>query len=304
LHTVSPAPASTEALIGEGIAAAKSGDKTQAFELLSQALASAPRHEIGWLWLSGVVAGDAERYYCLEQVLAINPRNDAAQRGLATLPRGLIPTSPLAPRPPASEPDRAPAPLAAGLIAPLALPSLLVPDPPAAAPRQVTSLGLPKLREQPRQVEQPDPVFVPALIVAPAAPISNVQQADIDFVVRELGANHTAEQVSRLLCERKGYAWPDAQELVARVQMQHRTSIARRQAPFLLFLGVVTLIGGVALLGYAALSVSSFSAAPTAAVYVRSPYAYRNMIVAFCSGLMMTLGSSVGMVQIVRSMWT
>jgi hypothetical protein len=35
--------------------AAKSGDKTQAFELLSRALAAEPRHEIGWLWLSGVM---------------------------------------------------------------------------------------------------------------------------------------------------------------------------------------------------------------------------------------------------------
>ena len=299
MHTVSPAPTSAGALIGAGIAAAKSGDTTQAFELLSRALAAEPRHETGWLWLSGVVADDAERYYCLEQVLASNPRNAAAQRGLSMLPHGLTPTSPLAPRSPAPEAAHTPAPLAAGVLAPLALPSLLVPE--AEAPRRAPPLGLPKLGEQPRPAEQPDAMVSPTSISVPAAPLESAQQPDIDFVVRELGANQTAEQVSRMLCERKGYAWADAQQLVARVQLQHRTSIARRQAPFLLFLGVVTLVGGLLLLGYAGLRFSSLYAAP--AVYVRSPYVYRNMIVAFGSGLMMTLGSSVGMLQIIRSLW-
>jgi hypothetical protein len=303
LHTISPAPASADALIGAGIAAAKSGDKTQAFELLSQALTAEPRHETGWLWLSGVVAGDAERYYCLEQVLAINPRNAAAQRGLSMLPHGLTPTSPLAPRTPAPpEAAHPPAPLAAGVLAPLALPSLLVPEADSEAPRRTSSLGLRKLSEQPRPAEQPDAAVPAPPVAVPQAPMESAQQADIDLVVRELGANHTAEQVSRMLCERRGYAWADAQQLVARVQMQHRTSIARRQAPFLLFLGVVTLVGGLLLLGYAGLGFSSLYRAPAAA-YVRSPYAYRNMIVAFGSGLMMTLGSSVGMLQIVKSMW-
>jgi hypothetical protein len=303
LYTISPAPTSADTLIGAGIAAVKSGDKTQAFELLSRALAAEPRHEIGWLWLSGVVADDAERYYCLEQVLAINPRNAAAQRGLSLLPHGLTPTSPLAPRSPAPEPAHMPAPPAAGVLAALALPSLLAPDVREEDSRQVSPLRLPRLSEQPRPAEQSEAAVTPAPIAVPAAPMESAQQADIDYVVRELGANHTAEQVSRMLCERRGYAWADAQELVARVQSQHRTSIARRQAPFLLFLGVVTLVGGLLLLGYAGLGFSSLYRAPTAAAYVRSPYAYRNMIVAFGSGLMMTLGSSVGMLQIVRSMW-
>src|SRR5512144_3023563 len=106
---MSPAPVSADALFAAGIAAAKAGDSTQAFELLSRALASEPRHERGWLWLSGVIAGDAERYYCLEQVLAINPHNTAAQRGLSMLPRGLTPSSPLAPRSPATESSPTPA---------------------------------------------------------------------------------------------------------------------------------------------------------------------------------------------------
>jgi hypothetical protein len=299
---MSPAPVSADALFAAGIAAAKAGDTTQAFELLSRALASEPRHELGWLWLSGVIAGDAERYYCLEQVLTINPHNAAAQRGLSMLPRGLTPSSPLAPRSLATESGSVPATLAAGALAPLALPSLLAPDARADAAPRAASLGLPRLADQP-PIAPPVAASAPEPIAMFSAPAAGDSQADNDFVVRELGANQTADQVSRMLCERKGYAWADAQQLVARVQSQHRTAIARRQAPFLLFLGVVTLIGGLLLLGYAALRFSSLYAAPASAVLVRSPYVYRNMVGAFCTGLLMTLGSSVGMLQIIRSMW-
>jgi hypothetical protein len=302
LHTVSSAARFADILIAEGIAAAKTDNKIQAFECLAQALASEPRHEMGWLWLSGVVASDAERYYCLEQVLTINPQNVAAQRGLSMLPRGLMPTSPLAICPPVPEPERTPLMPAASLIAPLALPSLLVPESVAEVTPQVARLGLPRLGAQPQQPERPDDLFAPAPIVTPVPPSARAQQIDIDIVVRGLGANQSIDQVSRILCEQNGYAWSDAQELVARVQWQNRTTIARRQAPFLLFLGVITLIGGLALLGFAALGFSNFGSPPSA-TYVRSPYAYRNIIVAFCTGLMMTLGSSVGMIQVIRSMW-
>jgi hypothetical protein len=93
-HTDAPSVAQ---LLGEGIAACRSGQLEQARALLIQVVQQQPRHELAWLWLSGCVGDDAERRYCLEQVLAINPANTAAQRGLAQLPATPSARSPLPP---------------------------------------------------------------------------------------------------------------------------------------------------------------------------------------------------------------
>jgi hypothetical protein len=72
-------------LVDQSITALRGGDKTQAAELLAQALQKDPNHEQAWLWLSGIVTSDAERRFCLERVRAINPQNAAAQHGLSLL---------------------------------------------------------------------------------------------------------------------------------------------------------------------------------------------------------------------------
>jgi Tfp pilus assembly protein PilF len=62
--STSQAPtASPEQLVAQGIAAYKSGDTAQARSLLIEALQFDPNLEAAWLWLSGVVADDAERRY-------------------------------------------------------------------------------------------------------------------------------------------------------------------------------------------------------------------------------------------------
>ena len=40
--------------------------------------------EMDWLWLATQVTHAAERRYCLERALYINPHSDAARQGLAT----------------------------------------------------------------------------------------------------------------------------------------------------------------------------------------------------------------------------
>jgi hypothetical protein len=77
----------TEDLLNRGIAALKAGRKAEARGLLAQLVEQEPRHELGWLWLSGAVGTDEDRRVCLENVLAINPNNEIAQRGLETLQR-------------------------------------------------------------------------------------------------------------------------------------------------------------------------------------------------------------------------
>jgi tetratricopeptide (TPR) repeat protein len=93
-----------EQLLREGIAAAKAGHKDQARQLLLRVIALDQEVEAAWLWLSEVVDDPHERQICLENVLALNPSNAAAQSGLRWLeeqgivsPAGQIP--PASPRP-------------------------------------------------------------------------------------------------------------------------------------------------------------------------------------------------------------
>lgn len=72
-------------LLQQAIAAARAGRKPEARQLLEQILQANPRHEQAWLWMGAVVETDVERVRCLQQVLAINPGNAAARKGLAQL---------------------------------------------------------------------------------------------------------------------------------------------------------------------------------------------------------------------------
>lgn len=65
-----------------GIAAAKAKDVTTARRLLRQVVADDPDSEDGWLWLAAVCDSAAEGQAHLCRVLAINPGNKAAKKGL------------------------------------------------------------------------------------------------------------------------------------------------------------------------------------------------------------------------------
>ncbi|MCP4537558.1 MAG: hypothetical protein GY832_10460 [Chloroflexi bacterium] len=75
----------TDDLLKQGVAALKEGQQEKARILLTQVLEHDQHNEMGWLWMSGVVDTDAERRICLENVLAINPNNGIAKRGLEGL---------------------------------------------------------------------------------------------------------------------------------------------------------------------------------------------------------------------------
>ena len=72
-------------LLQDGIQAVKRGEREKARTLLTQVVEQDETNEQAWLWLSGAVDTDEERRVCLENVLALNPNNAAAQRGLARL---------------------------------------------------------------------------------------------------------------------------------------------------------------------------------------------------------------------------
>ena len=70
-------------LLKQGITAVKRGDKENGRIHLMKLLEMDERNEQAWLWLSGAVEDKEERIICLENVLAINPDNELAQKGLA-----------------------------------------------------------------------------------------------------------------------------------------------------------------------------------------------------------------------------
>ncbi|MBN1177763.1 MAG: hypothetical protein JXD18_01015 [Anaerolineae bacterium] len=87
-------PADTAALLREGIAAARAGQRQRAHDLLMNVVRQDENQPLAWLWLSGVVTSPEERKVCLENVLALDPHNTAAQKGLALLRQQEAPPSP------------------------------------------------------------------------------------------------------------------------------------------------------------------------------------------------------------------
>lgn len=78
---------SVDDLLREGIAAAKAGQRERARDLLTRVVAQDERNALAWLWLSGVVESLEDREICVENVLAIEPDNAAARKGLAVVRR-------------------------------------------------------------------------------------------------------------------------------------------------------------------------------------------------------------------------
>lgn len=78
----------TYSLLRRGIAAAKSGDKTQARNLLRHASRVDPHCEDVWLWLARVAVASEEAIGCLEKALAINPFNQRARASISRIRSG------------------------------------------------------------------------------------------------------------------------------------------------------------------------------------------------------------------------
>jgi membrane protein YdbS with pleckstrin-like domain len=72
-------------LTQQGIEAVRAGDKSKARQLLRSALRNDSQDVQAWLWLSAVVETNQERIECLQQVLRIDPNNQAAAKGIAQL---------------------------------------------------------------------------------------------------------------------------------------------------------------------------------------------------------------------------
>jgi tetratricopeptide (TPR) repeat protein len=75
----------THSLLQAAIAVARAGRDGEARDLLLQVIARDDQSEAAWLWLSSVVDDPEEQQICLENVLTLNPTNQAARAGLRWL---------------------------------------------------------------------------------------------------------------------------------------------------------------------------------------------------------------------------
>ena len=69
-------------LLREGIAAAQSGERERARDLLVRVVEQDEENVAAWLWLSGVVDSLEDREVCLENILTLDPEHTAALEGL------------------------------------------------------------------------------------------------------------------------------------------------------------------------------------------------------------------------------
>ncbi len=120
---------STEAarLLQEGIAAFKAGRKDEARQLLTRATELDERNENAWLWLSAVVDSLENQQICLENVLALNPNNTRALKGLEAVTKKLARQQ----QSQAAKPTPPPSPAASPHVSPF---DMSIPAPPIDVP--------------------------------------------------------------------------------------------------------------------------------------------------------------------------
>jgi hypothetical protein len=111
--------AEPETLLQLGIDAAREGNREEARNLFSLLTRQEPDNVQAWLWLAGVAEGPEQRRAALERVIALDPDNEMAIKGLQAmgvpLPRreSKRPTEAPPPPPPPSAPEQPAKPAAA-----------------------------------------------------------------------------------------------------------------------------------------------------------------------------------------------
>jgi hypothetical protein len=74
--------------LNDAVNTIRAGNREQGRQMLEEILETDEGNEDVWLWLSSVVDSDEDREICLENVLALNPDNVVAQKGLEALRSG------------------------------------------------------------------------------------------------------------------------------------------------------------------------------------------------------------------------
>lgn len=119
----------------------------------------------------------------------------------------------------------------------------------------------------------------------------------LDFVVAEFGKHTGRDAVVRAVAEQFGQSWEDAEKFVRYVEREHGGRVARHQSPLLLFMGISTLLIGLALVLWNGwwLYLELRGLAP---ITLR----FDNQVIAFGTGIAMVSGAGLGLYQLLREM--
>jgi hypothetical protein len=77
-----------------------------------------------------------------------------------------------------------------------------------------------------------------------------LDDALVEWVVRDLGRQRNRNDIIRVLCEETQLPWRQVERFVRRVEIEHYDRIAARQSPLVIFLGIGSIVGGLLLMGY------------------------------------------------------
>lgn len=84
-----------------------------------------------------------------------------------------------------------------------------------------------------------------------------------DLIIRKMGSHSSRNEIIIAICEKSGLDWTDAEKLIQQVEEEHHGKIATRQSPVLIFISILTIIGGAGLLIYGIMFFLGFYQAET-----------------------------------------
>jgi len=114
------------------------------------------------------------------------------------------------------------------------------------------------------------------------------------FIIKELGKHHDRKEIIRKVCEQGGLNWKEGERLLTLVEARHRSTIAARQTPLLLFLSIGTLFLGIGLMAFNMQILLAFFQKDVLAQILSLQGSYYRFI-GLITGLGMTIGSMVGL---------
>ncbi len=80
----------------------------------------------------------------------------------------------------------------------------------------------------------------------------------VAFVLNELIRHSSHDRIISDVCENTGMTWNEAKKLVQRVETENAQKISVRQSPMVMAMGVVTIIGGIALIAFGGMYALNF----------------------------------------------
>ncbi len=124
-----------------------------------------------------------------------------------------------------------------------------------------------------------------------------------EYVIRELGRNVTKNDLIYDVCQRTGLSWDQVSQFVSGVEQKHHREIAKRSSPILFVIGIAVFLGGAWLFCGALLFFVDFFRTGSISL---NPFDLRRdyvSVIRFGTGLAMMVGSTIGMFQLIRSIF-